>query len=153
MASQISITVDVPDLQQALQEIANYRDYTRNAIKSHIASIAMDVQRGAKRRCPVDTGRLRSSIRAIFSGDRWSVRIGTEVKYAPYMEFGTGRYATNGAGRTTPWVYRRRNGQFIRTVGNKPQPFLYPTWEENKGSFINGLRSILRGENTQWPQR
>ena len=41
--------------------------------------------------CPVDTGRLRNSLtHAVESGEK-SVYIGTNVEYAPYVEFGTRR--------------------------------------------------------------
>ena len=46
----------------------------------------------AKDNCPVDTGRLRNSISNKTSGD--SVYIGTNVEYAPYVEFGD-RYHHN----------------------------------------------------------
>lgn len=55
------------------------------------------VERRAKKNAPVDTGRLRNSItHAIESsgGLNPHVRgiVGTNVKYAPYMEFGTGTF-------------------------------------------------------------
>lgn len=49
------------------------------------------VTRGAKRRAPVDTGRLRSSITDEIGheGDALVGRIGTDVDYAIHQEFGT----------------------------------------------------------------
>lgn len=38
--------------------------------------------------CPVDTGRLRSSIEMVFVGVL-AVRVGTNVEYALYVEMGT----------------------------------------------------------------
>lgn len=42
----------------------------------------------AKYACPVDTGRLRSSITHASDVDEGAVFIGTNVEYAPYVEFG-----------------------------------------------------------------
>ena len=42
-----------------------------------------------KKYCPVDTGRLRNSISHTQSGD--TEYIGTNVEYAPYVEFGTSK--------------------------------------------------------------
>lgn len=47
----------------------------------------------AKRLCPVDTGNLRSSINNELRSENGHlvVRVGTNVAYAPYVEFGTRR--------------------------------------------------------------
>lgn len=46
---------------------------------------------GAKRRCPVDKGRLRGSIRYEFiSGRKLAVRVGTDVEYAAAVHDGHG---------------------------------------------------------------
>lgn len=57
--------------------------------------LGLKVQRGAKRRCPVDTGRLRASIAEELGEDsRGLVEvIGTDVTYAPHVEYGTSRMA------------------------------------------------------------
>lgn len=55
---------------------------------------SIKVERAAKRLSPVDTGRLRSSItRSDVQRRRRSlvVRIGTDVEYAKYVEFGTSK--------------------------------------------------------------
>lgn len=54
---------------------------------------ANSVERAAKQRCPVDTGRLRSSItHATFTdGQGLVARIGTDVEYAAHVELGTSR--------------------------------------------------------------
>lgn len=53
--------------------------------------VTTKVTRGAKRRAPVDTGRLRSSIADEMSreGDVLIGRIGTDVEYALHQEMGT----------------------------------------------------------------
>jgi HK97 gp10 family phage protein len=54
--------------------------------------LGLKVQNGARERCPVDTGRLRASI--VSSGLEHDakgafVRVGTNVFYAGFVEFGT----------------------------------------------------------------
>lgn len=72
--------------------------------------MALRVVREAKRRAPVDTGRLRASITAASGSgqilqpagseaesgdevsqpeDKYAVRVGTNVNYASFLEFGT----------------------------------------------------------------
>lgn len=48
----------------------------------------------AKDDCPVDTGRLRNSISNKVDGN--DVYIGTNVEYAPYVEFGDKMHHENG---------------------------------------------------------
>ena len=52
---------------------------------------ALQVERAAIRGCPVDTGRLRSSITHEIGQDGQGLlaTIGTNVEYAPYVELGT----------------------------------------------------------------
>lgn len=100
-------------------------------IKKTLESIGLYVTGEAKKRSPIDTGNLRGSITHETDMQEEKVRIGTNVEYAPYMEFGTGIYAENGKGRKTSWTYRNRQGQVVVTNGSKAQPFLRPAIEEN----------------------
>lgn len=58
-----------------------------------LAKIGVRVMTRSKRLCAVDTGRLRSSITMEMGkdGDDVVARVGTNVHYAPYLEFGTRR--------------------------------------------------------------
>lgn len=61
----------------------------------------------AKRFSPVDTGRLRSSITGTVSSAGFPVKrlqgiVGTNIEYAPYMEFGTGIFAGNARVKMPP---------------------------------------------------
>ena len=56
---------------------------------------ALQVDRAAKQLCPVDTGRLRSSITNEIGQDSEGLvaTIGTNVEYAPHVELGTSKMA------------------------------------------------------------
>lgn len=90
------------------------------------------VEGAAKLGCTVDTGNLRNSINHKVDENELSVTIGTNVEYAPYIEFGTGEFAENGNGRKGGWFYLDEKGNGHFTFGNKPQPFLRPALLENK---------------------
>lgn len=58
------------------------------------------IQTKARKNAPVDTGRLRSSIGTRVDGGevpKWG-EVGTNVEYAPWMEFGTGLFAVGEGG-------------------------------------------------------
>lgn len=113
-----------------------------NALYSKLAQIAkidltpalteacMVVEKDAKKKCPVDDGTLRGSITSEVEDNKGIV--GTNVEYAPYVEFGTGLFAANGDGRQTPWTYQDAKGEWHTTVGQHPQPFLQPALDNNK---------------------
>lgn len=53
--------------------------------------LGIEVQTAARRRCPVDTGRLRASIgvELTIGGRGPQVNVGSNVVYAPYVHNGT----------------------------------------------------------------
>lgn len=101
------------------------------------------VENDAKKKCPVDTGRLRQSITNRIEGNTGIV--GTNVEYAPYVEYGTGKKAVGGNGRKTPWAYTDpKTGQLIWTAGQRPQPFLEPALLENEQEIINIFKKTIK---------
>lgn len=104
-------------------------------VSREVIRAALNIQRSAKERAPVDTGRLRNSItvaeseedlpRSIEEGPfRNQIRagmltavIGTNVEYAPFQEFGTSRMPA--------------------------QPYLFPAYEEERPKFVERLQREL----------
>ena len=64
---------------------------TSGPVGQHLFRGGKAVEAAAKRRAPVDTGRLRSSIGTslVEGADGVEVRVGTDVEYAPYVHDGT----------------------------------------------------------------
>jgi len=82
------IDVNAPEFLDGLR-----RAYRQLVIDSEqdLQRFAIDVQNRARELCPVDTGRLRSSIQHKPGRDQQGpfVDVGTNVEYAGYVEFGT----------------------------------------------------------------
>lgn len=72
----------------------------------------------AKELCPVDTGHLRDSI--THSVDDNAVYLGSDVEYAPYVEFGT---------------YKQ-----------KPQPFMGPAMQDHLDEYKSILENALKSD-------
>lgn len=87
----------------------------------------------------IDTGRLRNNVAYRVFGD--DVVVGVNVSYAPYVEFGTGRYAEGG--RPTPWVYKDDEGNYHWTAGNPAKPFLKPAVSDHAQEYGNILIDSL----------
>ena len=113
------------DIPSTIKAFTNAEDKTLNATGFLIRDAARLLQKP-------DKGRLRQSIDKAVDNINHSVAIGTNVKYAEFVEFGTGIHNKEGKGRTTPWVYYDvARDAFFTTEGNKPQPFLTPAFENN----------------------
>lgn len=93
----------------------------RAAVARSLEEIGLAAEGYAKRRCPVDTGRLRGSItheaEAIAHGGK--VAVGADVEYAAYVELGTRR--------------------------QKAQPYLRPAANDHKDEYREILKKNLKG--------
>lgn len=100
------------------------------------------VRKDAVMNCPVQTGRLRGSITSNVEGN--TAEIGTNVDYAPYVEFGTGAKGDKSVAHTTKerWTYYS-GGQFFTTSGHAPQPFLIPALKNNSDKIKQLIRQAV----------
>lgn len=100
-----------------------------------------------KDRAPVDSGELRRSIsRSItHSGGKRVAKVGSNLQYAIYQEFGTGEFAENGAGRKGGWTYDGPDGEVHFTRGTKPKKFLRSAFRANKKN-VKSIISLEMGK-------
>ncbi len=93
----------------------------------------------------VRTGNLRNSITGVVEKNKdgsLSIAVGSNVFYAPFVELGTGIYATEG-GRQTPWKYQDANGNWHQTSGMPPRPYIRPAVENHIKDYMEVLESEL----------
>lgn len=65
------------------------KDAIRKALERGLAGSAKVINSKAKALAPVDTGRLRSSIKDVVNNKELEAIIGTNVEYSVFVEFGT----------------------------------------------------------------
>lgn len=116
------VTVKVVGLDQAIKDVKKFAFIKREAIRIAVKNAALDVERTAKEFVAVDTGRLKSSLQtdlsALLAGLTFSAIVGSPVKYAPFVEFGT----------------RKMHAQ----------PYLYPAWLLGQADLIARVAIILK---------
>ena len=66
------------------------------------------------------------------SENRTTGAVGTNLEYAPYVEFGTGIFSSLGNGRQDRWSYKDAKGEWHSTIGQQPQPYLHPALDDNR---------------------
>ncbi len=94
-------------------------------VREWLTETAFDIEAGAKRRAPVDTGRLRASITT--KVQRREAIVGTDVEYAEPVHEGTAARARKSRGGLSGRIVAARPGkpfladafdQVIATQGN-----------------------------------
>lgn len=137
-----TFTVNITGVDEAVAKMRSYQFAKLEAVKTVVNETAIKVQRGAKQRCPVDTGRLRASIAMEPFKGGLTIDVGTKVKYAPYVEFGTGSKVRVPSGaESTAAQFKGKNPA---NPGQKAQPFLYPAWEAERAAYIEKLKAVMR---------
>ena len=126
---------------ERLEGIADLEKFSRAMEKCCLL-----VESEAVKKAPKVDGILRQSITSGISADGLQGIVYTPLEYAPYVEYGTGLYATGtGGGRKdVPWVYRdEKTGEFVATSGQEPQPYMRPALDENRENIIRILQGAM----------
>jgi len=123
-----------PLVQSKVMGTSYLLDLLKNKLKEQddiiakaVLESALLVERDAKDNCPVDTGRLRSSIThevTKIKGEPITAKVGSNVEYAPHVEFG---YMRNAKPRG------------VGTI-----PFLYPALERNLTKIENIISNAIK---------
>lgn len=137
------------DLKAFEADLNNYiNNLLPNALENGMERACIAVEGQAKENCPVDEGILRSSLThdTEIKGNKINGYVGSGLEYAAYLHQGTGIYAVNGDGRQeVPWTYRDKDGNFIRTIGGKPNPYLQKAIDKLKDKLPQLIREGLKG--------
>lgn len=123
---EVKITEDnVKEILAATDEaIYNALDIIGNVAADYAAGLA-----------PVDTGNLRNSITSEVDMGEKAVYVGTDVEYAPSIEFGHHQEV----GRYVPAIGARLVREFVPA-----QPFLKPAIESHLDEYKNILETELK---------
>lgn len=111
-------------------------------MKRCMANACKTVQTHARKNAPKDTGNLRRSIDFTVDDDGTEGTIYVGADYAPYVEYGTGIYATKGGGRQTPWAYEGSQG-WATIKGTKAQPFLEPALNQSRSDILDAFKGVF----------
>lgn len=93
----------------------------------------------------VDTGALRNSITHKVKEENkgGTCHIGTNMEYAPYIEFGTGIHYSGG--RRTSWTFKDNKGEWHMTNGQRARPYLKPAIADNIDKYKQIIINTLKG--------
>jgi HK97 gp10 family phage protein len=118
MANRVSIQLDKVQKDQLSRAINDAIKKAPQEVWDELVVTGLEIENDAKRLTPVQTGRLRSSIQNDRDKRNLSVEIGSNVEYAPAVEFGT--------------------------VKQRAQPYLQPAYERNIRKLIGRLQKMTK---------
>ncbi len=164
----MSMEVEIEGLKEAMARLD--AGLVAGPVRAFMSRAAMYVEGKAKEKAPVDTGRLRSSITHEVDGEtvpQWA-KVGTNLSYAPYMEYGTGLLTDGegGGGRHWPpgdalnqWAARHGFGEnaggFVASIigkrgGLKPLRYLRGAMEESESAIQSLLKTCSDAIGRLW---
>ncbi len=169
----ISVKADIKSINKTLKVLDSLGEKVRKSAEKEIERSARNIEGKAKRNAPTGANnRLKTSIDVRGSG--LSREVFTDVKYAPYVEFGTKSkvdippglegYAMQFKGKKggsyedmekSIKVWAKRKGipeeavyPIIKSIlhkGTKAQPFLFPAFFSEQPQLLKRLKGVLRG--------
>lgn len=133
--------------QELADDLESMADEVQEALDSAVQKTAFQVERSAKQNAPVDTGTLRASLRTTPTGPA-EYAVGTNVEYAPDVEFGTqphvitpdGAEALRFEGAGGDIVFAQR----VEHPGTPAQPFLRPALNEHESDLEANIAAAIR---------
>ena len=103
-----------------------------------LTETVQNIETEATAMAPVDLGILKSSINGEVEG--MNGIIGTPIRYAPYMEFGTGGLVDVPEGLED--YAMKFKGAGIKQVNIFPRPFLIPAFKKHTAKMIEELKKL-----------
>jgi len=143
------INISLPQSEQAKFRawVKQQTAETNRKCQQLVVKHTLDLERRAKRSAPANkkTGEgafLKAQIHHVFTSDKLGGEVYTNVKYAPYQEFGTGKYAPRGILPGYETYARQFKGKGIRKVNIYPRMYFFPHYERIKKIFIKDLNKM-----------
>lgn len=154
----------IDDLRRKLDAVATA---VRRAARREVRASALRIQAGARRRLheggTTDTGRLANSIATEEEASGLDYRVGTNLEYAPAIEFGLPPGTRPDVESLTGWVRRKlgvRDPREARRVafliarkiqrhGTDAQPYLHPAAEQERPEFLRRLNEAVNRALTE----
>lgn len=138
----MEISVETQGLEELLARFQRMGVDTEPILERALERGAKKLQAFIKPITPVDEGTLRNSISVEKSG-HLTYQIGTNLKYAAFVEYGTGKLGDPSIPHTEKesWVYYSEKLQrFVTTHGQPAQHFMHNGFMSGKDTALNEVK-------------
>lgn len=138
--------INPQDLAILDKKLKQLKRFSRQELSSEVGKTASDIVRRSTKRVPVDKGDLKQSVYIAKQGN--TAEVGYNKKYAPYQEFGTGRYIdtkqAQALGFSASEIKTLFKGEGKRQVNIQPQPYFFPSVREALKGLMDRLDDKLK---------
>jgi HK97 gp10 family phage protein len=142
MADQILFRIE--GLDALITRLGKLAPKIAKEVAMEVNASALAIQSKAKRDVVVDNSTLRSSIqlKEVNTGDKIMYTVGSRLKYAPYVEFGTGGTVNVPAGYEDFAIQFKGKG--IRKINLRPRPYLIPAFESEIPILRKNIQNVIK---------
>ena len=142
MADQISFRIE--GLDALIKRMGKLAPEIAKEVAMEVNASALAIQSKARRDVVVDNGILRNSIqlKEVNKGDKIIYTVGSALKYAPYVEFGTGGTVNVPAGYEDFAIQFKGKG--IRKINLRPRPYLIPAFESEIPVLRKNIQNVIK---------
>ena len=145
MADQISFRIE--GLEALIKRLGKLSPLIAKEVAMEVNASALAIQSKARKSVAsnsTDKGRLVGSIqlKEINKGDKVVYSVGSRLKYAPYVEFGTGGTVNVPAGYEDFAIQFKGKG--IRKVNLRPRPYLIPAFESEIPILRKNIQNVIK---------
>jgi len=134
------------DLAILDKKLKQLKRFSRQELSNEVGKTASDIVKRSTQKVPVDKGKLKQSVYMAKKGN--TAEVGYNKKYAPYQEFGTGRYIdtkdAKALGFSDSEIKMLFKGEGKRQVNIQPQPFFFPSVREGLKGLMDRLDEKLK---------
>ena len=141
----LNISVKQSEIRRLQRELSGKSKAYESAVTDEVHKAALNIESGAKQNASrvTDEGRLRASIHSELEPGKPSANVHSGVFYAPYIEFGTGRFAASYLADKAAEVKRYAMTFFKTGKGRtRTAPFLFPAMDAEGPKLIKRLRGL-----------
>ena len=142
MADNISFKIE--GLDDLIKRMGKLAPKIAKEVALEVNASALAIQSKARRDVVVDNGILRNSIqlKEINRGDKIIYTVGSALRYAPYVEFGTGGTVSVPAGYEDFAIQFKGKG--IRKINLRPRPYLIPAFESEMPVLRKNIQNVIK---------
>ena len=145
MADQISFRIE--GLDALIKRMGKLAPEIAKEVAMEVNASALAIQSKARRSVAsnsTDKGRLVGSIqlKEINKGDKVVYTVGSRLKYAPYVEFGTGGTVNVPSGYEDFAIQFKGKG--IRKINLRPRPYLIPAFESEIPILRKNIQNVIK---------
>lgn len=141
MADQISFKIE--GLDALIKRLGKLSPKIAKEVAMEVNASALAIQSKAKRDVQVDNSTLRSSIqlKEINQGDKIVYTVGSALRYAPYVEFGTGGLVNVPIGFESFAIQFKGKG--VRKINLRARPYLIPAFESEIPILRKNIKNVI----------